>query len=259
VILIAFSGLVGLVAMPTLAAVLILAGLGSIRLPVIATIWQAGPQSQIAMVTTFLATLFLPVAAAVGIGVALSLLLQVNREAMDVRVVRLVSTPEGLREEPAPRTLASDQVLLLDVYGSLFYAGARTLEHHLPEIGETTHPVVVLRMRGRRTLGATAFAVFSNYATRLGERGGRLYLSGVDESVLEQFHRFGVKGDSGSLRIGPAEPLLGASTRHVLEEAEAWLVHQQPRVDEIEGHEDPGPGFLAKVWRWLRSLIGTGH
>jgi hypothetical protein len=44
----------------------------------IATIWRTGLTSQIAILTTFAATLFLPVAAAVGIGVALSLLLQLN-------------------------------------------------------------------------------------------------------------------------------------------------------------------------------------
>ena len=57
------------------------------------------------MVSTFLATLFLPVAAAVGIGVALSLLLQLNREAMDLAVVELVPLPDGrFAEEPAPKT-----------------------------------------------------------------------------------------------------------------------------------------------------------
>ena len=46
------------------------------------------------MVATFVATLFLPVAAAVGVGVALSLLLQLNQEAMDLTVVELVPTDD---------------------------------------------------------------------------------------------------------------------------------------------------------------------
>ena len=53
---------------------------------------RTGPSSTVAMVATFLATLFLPIAAAVGIGVALSLLLQLNREALDLRVVELAPT-----------------------------------------------------------------------------------------------------------------------------------------------------------------------
>ena len=70
VILLAFSGIVGKVAMPTLAAVLIYAAVGSLRPGELVTIWRTGPTSQVAVATTFLATLFLPVTAAVGVGVA---------------------------------------------------------------------------------------------------------------------------------------------------------------------------------------------
>ena len=46
----------------------------------------------------------MPVAAAVGVGVALSLLLQLNQEAMDLTVVELVPTDDQrFREQPAPR------------------------------------------------------------------------------------------------------------------------------------------------------------
>ena len=79
--------------------------------------------------------------------------------------------------------------MLLDVYGSLFYAGSRTLQARLPDPGQAERPVVVLRLRGRTMLGATAFAVLSDYAERLAAAGGRLYLSGVDPAVLEQLRR----------------------------------------------------------------------
>ena len=103
VILALFSGLVAKVAMPTLGAILIFAAIGSLRLGEVATIWRTGLASRIAVVTTFGATLFLPVAAAVGIGVALSLLLQLNTEAMDLTVVELVPRDGGRFEErPAP-------------------------------------------------------------------------------------------------------------------------------------------------------------
>ena len=66
------------------------------------TILRTGPNSQIAVVATFVATLFLPVAAAVGIGVVISLLLQLNQEAMDLRWSQLVEpTRRPLRREAA--------------------------------------------------------------------------------------------------------------------------------------------------------------
>ena len=111
VILVAFGGLVGRVAMPTLAlAVLVVAAIGSLRVGDVETVWRTGGGSQIAMATTFLATLFLPVAAAVGLGVALSLLLQLNADAMDLRVVALRRLPDGgIEEGPAPAALGKPQ------------------------------------------------------------------------------------------------------------------------------------------------------
>ena len=172
VILALFSGLVAKVAMPTLGAILIFAAIGSLRPGEIATIWRTGPTSQIAVITTFAATLFLPVAAAVGIGVALSLLLQLNTEAMDLTVVELVPRDGGQFEErPAPATLTSQHVTVLDVYGSLLYAGSRTLQAHLPDPAGTQAPAVVLRLRGRTSLGATFIKVVSDYADRLADVG----------------------------------------------------------------------------------------
>jgi SulP family sulfate permease len=227
VILVAFGGLVGRVAMPTLAAVLIVAAAGSLRVREVTMVWRTGLTSQIALVTTLLATLFLPVAAAVGIGVALSLLLQLNAEAMDLKVVALRRRPDGRTEErPAPRALESRSVTTLDVYGSLLYAGARTLEARLPNPSGASVPVVVLRLRGRTTLGATAFTVLRHYAERLAAFGGRLYLSGVDPSVAAIFRRTGHIAEDGPLRLLEATAIVGESTDAAVDEAEAWIADQ---------------------------------
>jgi SulP family sulfate permease len=170
-ILVAFSGIVGVVPMPILAAVLIYAAVSSLRAGAIGTIWRTGRMSQIAVTSTFLGTLFLPVAVAVGVGVALSLLLQLNREALDLRVTQLQPRPGGrFAERPAPATLPSRTVTLLDVYGSLYYAGAKTLAARLPDPGGAKRPVVVLRLRGRTRLGATSVVVIDGYAKRLADR-----------------------------------------------------------------------------------------
>jgi sulfate permease, SulP family len=64
------------------------------------------------VITTFAATLFLPAAAAVGIGVALSLLLQLNQDAMDLAIVELIPRDDGRFEErPAPATLTQQAYL----------------------------------------------------------------------------------------------------------------------------------------------------
>ena len=119
-----FSGVVGVVAMPTLAALLIYAAAGSLRFLEISAIWRTGLTSQIAIVTTFVATLLLPVASAVGLGVVLSLLLQLNQSALDLRVVEIAPRDDGRprRNVRHRRVLASHTVTLIDVYGSLHYS-----------------------------------------------------------------------------------------------------------------------------------------
>jgi SulP family sulfate permease len=224
-ILVAFGGVVGQVPMPTLAAILIFAATTAIRPAEILSLLRTGRVSQIALVTTFLATLLLPVTAAVGIGVALSLLLQLNREALDLTLVEREYRDDGqVVERPAPARLESGRVTVIDVYGSLFYAGAKTLQARLPDPAGAATPVVVLRLRGRTTLGATAIAVIAAYGERLAALGGRLYVSGVDPDVLDDMVRARRVTAHGPVRIYEATDVVGASTRHAIEDAEAWLV-----------------------------------
>jgi SulP family sulfate permease len=223
VILVAFSGLVAKLAVPPLGAILIFAAIGSLRLGEVATILRTGRVSQVVVITTFAATLFLPVAAAVGIGVALSLLLQLNQEAMDLTVVELIPRDDGRFEErKPPATLTSLHITVLDVYGSLLYAGARTLQAHLPVPGDARSPVVVLRLRGRTSLGSTFVKVVADYADQLEDSGGRLYLSGLDSGLTERLRRTGHV--DGPVRPFEATPVVGESTRAAYLDAEAWLV-----------------------------------
>jgi SulP family sulfate permease len=223
-VLIALGGLVGHVAMPTLAAVLIVAAIGSLRLGQALTVWRTGLVSQIAMATTFLSTLFLPVAAAVGIGTALSLLLQLNRDALDLRVVEMRRRDDGRWEERrVPLALPDRSVTVLEVYGSLFYAGAKTLEARLPNPSGSQRPAVVLRLRGRTTIGATALTVLAGYAEKLRQSGGRLYLSGVAPGVASTFARTQRMTADGPLQIQAADTIIGASTDAAYEAAVAWV------------------------------------
>ena len=223
VILAVFSGLVAKIAVPTLGAILIFAAVGSLRPGEIASILRTGRISQVAVITTFAATLFLPVAAAVGIGVALSLMLQLNQEAMDLAVVELIPRDGGRFEErPPPAVLISQHVTVLDVYGSLLYAGARTLAAHLPDPAGAQSPVVVLRLRRRTSLGATFLKVVADYAGRLDEVDGRLYLTGLEPSLTERLRRTGHL--DGPVRTFEATPIVGESTQAAYLDAEHWLV-----------------------------------
>ncbi|MBD8078164.1 SulP family inorganic anion transporter [Cellulosimicrobium arenosum] len=256
VVLVALSGPVGAVPSATLAAILLVASVGSIRVSAMATAVRTGGQSQIAMATTFLATLLLPVAAAVGIGAALSILLQANRESQDLRIVRLTRLDDGhVREAAAPRSLPDDDVTVLDVYGSLFYAGARSLEAALPDPSRSRNAAVVLRLRGRVSLGATAFTVLASYADRLGDRGGRLFVSGVDPSLAAKFASVIDLREHERIAVYPAKAVIGESTEQARRHAEAWLLHG------VETQQIPivrAPGPLRRLWSRAEGLFHRG-
>jgi sulfate permease, SulP family len=224
VILVLFSGVVGKIPIPTLAAVLIFAAASSLRLGRIDTVLRTGLPSQLALLATFAATVLLPVTAAVGIGVGLSLLLQINQEAVDLTVVRLERDADRrLVETAAPAVLPSREVTLLDVYGSLLLAGARTLETRLPDPAGSEAPIVVLRLRGRTTLGATAFIVLADYAERLRSAGGHLFLSGVQPDLhnqLQNTHRVDLRD---AVTVVPASRTILESTQRAFDDAEAKL------------------------------------
>jgi SulP family sulfate permease len=236
-ILLVFGPAVEVVPMPALAGLLIVAGVTTIKADEFLVIWRTGLMSRIAIVATFVATLLLPIQVAVGLGVLLSTLLYLNQASMDVTVTELVELPDGRIEERRvePR-LASERVTVLDIQGSTFYAGARTVAGLLPAPEGAVRPVVVLRLRGRTKVGATFISVVDRYAGRLAAAGGRLYLSGVDEGVRAILVRSGKLDLGRDVVIDPMTPIIGESTRRALAGANAWL---------LEARGSPGPG-LAK-------------
>lgn len=256
VILAALSGLAGRVAMPTLAAILIVASIASIRPTALATVWRSGTQSKVAMVATLVATLFLPISAAVGIGIALSVIMSVNQEAQDVRLVLLEEDEDGhFHESHPPDRLTSKSITVLNVYGSLFYAGARTLEETLPSPTGADSPVVIIRIRGRSMMGATAFSVLARYAGRLDEVGGRLYLSGVAPELVNQFKESRRIESSSPLKLVEATSALGESTRSAIAEAEAFLIGED---EDAVWDTPPADPWVSRATSTVRGWFESG-
>jgi SulP family sulfate permease len=216
--------------MPALGALLILAGFRSLKPFDISSVWSTGWGSRIAALVTFISTLILPIQLAVGLGVLLSAVLYINKSSTDVSLVQLVKRPDGLIEERnAPQKLSSHEVMVFDIYGHLFYAGARTLEQLLPVPEGTQSPVVILRMRGYNELGATMIDVLSDYAEKLKKVGGRLYLSGLSKTAYHQVKRADTLELTGPVHAYGAEPIIWQSTSDAANDPRTWLVGQRKK------------------------------
>ena len=119
-------------------------------------------------------------------------------------------------------------MIVIDAYGSLLYAGARTLQLRLPDPSGATQPVVVLRLRGRLSLGATFAAVLADYVDRLDRVGGHLILSGVQSPMLAKIERTSSSRVAGAIDVYEASDVIGESTELAIAAGERWLAEHPP-------------------------------
>jgi SulP family sulfate permease len=216
--------LVELVPMPALAALLIVAGFQGLRMEQAVMAWKTSRISRLVMLVTFLATLSIPLQYAVLLGVVLSILLNTFRQSNKVFVTQWVLQPEGFPlEQMPPKILPSHQLTVLHVYGSLFFAAAKSMEEMLPAVGDTTRAVVAINLRGKSEIGSTFVTVLQRYAFALKARQSKLMLVGVDPLVREQLAKTGVLALIGDENVFVATPQLGEALNQAVKSANAWL------------------------------------
>jgi SulP family sulfate permease len=221
-----FSRAVSLVAMPAMAGLLIVAGFQSIKVDRFADVWSTGWSPRIVMLVTLVLTLMIPLQQAVFVGVLLSILAYFFvTSSQEVRVVQLIPNPDGsVTEKPGPVELASNSVILLQLYGNMTFAGAETVEQFLPKAGSAVRPVVILRLRAQEGIGSSFVTVLERYSQQIQGAGGKLMVAGVNRNVKGQLDRTETTGEIlGSENVFVATTALGASTRAALEAAQRWL------------------------------------
>ncbi len=227
-----FAGLIEMLPMTALAAILIYAGVQSIKPDQIRDVWTNNLVSRVVMLVTFIATLFLPVQQAIFLGVVLHIVLYVFTAAERMTITELVPTDDNdLLQQPAPDVLPSNEVTILNLGGSLFFAAARDFEEEAPSADEAEHAAVIIPLRGRQTLGSTAIGVLERYSAALQANGGRLIISDVSESVMEQLERTGAMDVLGQENLFPAEERILGSLREAVAEAERWLTEAAPPAE----------------------------
>lgn len=216
--------LVERVPMPALAALLIVAGFQGLRVEQAVMAWKIGRISRLVMLATFLATLIVPLQFAVLFGVAMSILLNTIRQSNKVMITQWVLQPEGFPlEQPPPQRLPSQQLTVLHIYGSLFFAAAKNIEETLPAVGDARRAVVAINLRGKSEIGSTFVTVLQRYSQALQARQGKLMLVGVDPLVRGQLAKTGVLRVIGEDNVFVATPQIGEALNQAVAAANAWL------------------------------------
>jgi sulfate permease, SulP family len=229
-----FSTQVSNVAVPAMAALLIVAGAQSLKKDRIADIWATGWPPRIVMLFTLALTLIVPLQWAVFLGVALSILAYFFVTASrEVRLTQHTFNADGtVTEGPVPAKLATDTITILQIYGNMTFAGAETLEQQLPKVEDARRPVVIFRLRTQEGIGTGFINVVERYDQQLQAAGGKLMVAGVNPKVKGQLDRTETTSEIlGAENVFVATTTLGAATHAAYDAAQRWLVEHPAETE----------------------------
>ena len=191
---VALGPVLGLIPIPALAGLLILAGFEAFRIGPLQLTWRTSRASSAAAVVTLVCTLTLPISIAVLVGVLLSLVLVGVTSATQIRIVGLKRDGRGRwTRVPAPAHVEPGRITVIDVEGSVAFASVEGLFRDLPHPGEPAQPVsdvgrgtVILRMNGHVRTNVTFLMGLQDYAEELDQWGIRVILAGLSPKAAAQ-------------------------------------------------------------------------
>ncbi|SDG54659.1 SulP family inorganic anion transporter [Microbacterium pygmaeum] len=219
------SDLVAFVAMPALAALLIVIGAAAIKPSRIFSVIKSGPLPASIMAVTFALTLVIPLQFAVLVGVGLGIILFVAQQSNRVRVRQLHIHESGrMREGDPPPIIPAREVVILQPYGSLFFASAPVFEHQLPTVSSASRDsVVIIRLRGTDQIGLSLVDVLRRYAHDLRDADSSLKLVISEQRVLDLVESSGLADELGPKNIYRSTEWVGETVRRAHAEALADL------------------------------------
>jgi SulP family sulfate permease len=225
IVIVAFGEIVGYVAMPALAGLLMLIGYRTIKPADLLSVWKTGIVQKAVLLVTFGLTMIIPLQYAVLVGVGLSVILHTVRQSNQITLKRWELDASGdVIETDPPATLPANEVVILQPYGSLFFAAAPVFESALPAVTDASrNSVVILRLRGRSDLGTTFMDVLLRYGQSLAAVESKLMVVSTTERIDEQLAVTGIADLIGPENVIRGNERLGAAVRTAHADAVAWV------------------------------------
>jgi len=222
--------------MPALAGLLIVVGIGTLKIDEINLVWKTGTVQQAVMIMTFIFALLIPLQYAVLIGVALAVILFVVNQSNKITVKEWIIREGQLpHEQEVPEVVEPNRVVVLVPYGSLFFAAAAIFEEELPVVDENTrNSAVILWLHGRTDLGSTFLGILERYAENLQAHDSRLMLTGVSEFSLNVIKQTGQIETFGRENVFKGTDEVGASILEATYVADKWIAEKVEALPEVE-------------------------
>ena len=224
VIIVVFGPLVDETAMPALAGLLIVVGVRTVKPGEIRAVWKTGQVQAVTMAVTLVLTIVIPLQFAVLVGVGMSTVLFVIQKSNDLVIKRIVVVETNFKEVDPPSEVGTDEVVLIQPYGSLFFASAAVFENRLPAVTPASqNSVVIIRMRGRTDLGSTLTDTLGRYAETLQRANSKLVIISDSHRVQVQLAVTGVAASIGAENLYESDEWLGSTMRRAYQDAEEWI------------------------------------
>lgn len=196
--MVALAPLAKAIPLASLAAVLVLVAWRISELNHFASHMRGPRGDAIALITTFLLTVFFDLTIGVSVGIMLSSILFMRRmaEVSTVRGIRDVVDDEGADDpEIAQRKLPSG-VEVYEVTGPFFFGVANSLRDVLDGL-EKPPKVIILRMRHVPLIDATGLNALREFHRRCAKHGTQLLLGGVHAHPLSEMAKSGFDQEIG--------------------------------------------------------------
>ena len=223
VVVFLLADVVAFVAMPALAGLLIVVGWRAIKPSRVYSVIKSGALPTTIMAVTFGLTLIIPLQFAVLVGVGLGVILYVAEQSNSVRVRAVRVMDDGrMRETDPPAVVPPGEVLVLQPYGSLFFASAPVFERQLPDVSrESSGSVVIVRLRGTDEIGLSHVEVLRRFAAELRDADSTLKVVATEDRVLSQLEAGGLTADIGADSVYRGTEWVGEGLRRAYADARA--------------------------------------
>jgi len=240
IVILVFANAVGYIAMPALAGLLMIVGFRTIKPADIKAVWKTGKMQATVMSVTFILTMLIPLQYAVLVGVGISMILYIVTESNQVTLKRWIYDGDGnYQEVDPPDVVPHGEVIVLQPYGSLFFAAAPVFEKALPDVEESSSDaVVILRLRGRTDLGSTFMDVLLRYSNDLTSVGSKLVLVSADDSINHQMEASGVKKAVGVDNIYESDQWVGATLKQAYADSLDWIGEDSRGTETVKDDND---------------------
>jgi len=207
--LLAPTGWLPLLPLPTLAATIIVAVLGMLELDVLRTAWRYDRSDALAWAATCLGVLVLGVEAGVVVGVALSMGTLIWRASRPhIAVLGRIAGSEHFRNVERYAAETQPELLVLRIDANLFFGNVEAI-HQRVECELRSHPRtrhLVLVMSAVSSIDTTALLALSELNHSLRQRGIGLHLAEVKGPVMDRLrHGALLAGLNGQVFLSTAQ------------------------------------------------------